>query len=80
MTAQKRRPRLLERRPAETASGLTGVGALTLLIEQAATGHVPAVGIVGSAAGFIAAAVTFLVDHGGIVGMLRLLVHGRTSG
>lgn len=61
-------------RPAETAGGLVGVATAIVAL---AGGSLELVAVVGTAAGLVPSVVTFLVDHGGIRGVLRSLWAGR---
>lgn len=60
-------------RPAETAGAAAGTGGV---IASIASHNWLALGL--AAIGYIPAAVTFLVSHGGIAGLWRSLVHGRS--
>lgn len=69
-----RRPRhAVKNRPAETTGGIAGLATAIAAIAGAST---ELVAIVGTAAGLLPAVVTFLVNHGGISGVLGSLWHG----
>lgn len=61
-------------RPAETTGGL---GALATAIAVALGASTAVVAAAGIAAGLLPAAVTLLVVHGGVRGVLRALWRGR---
>jgi hypothetical protein len=68
------RPSLIARRPAETAGGLVVV-ALNVAHVLGVTD--PAVlTAIGTAAGLVGTAITFVVSHGGIRGIWRTLAGG----
>lgn len=61
-------------RPAETTGGLAGLATAVAALLGAS---VETVAIVGTVAGLLPAAVTLLVAHGGVRGVLRGLWAGR---
>lgn len=61
-------------RPAETAGALAGTGGVVAAI---ASHNWLAVGL--ACAGYVPAAATFLVAHGGVRGVVRSLWRGRSS-
>lgn len=63
-------------RPAETTGGLAGLATALAALLGADT---LTVAVVGTAAGLLPAAVTLLVAHGGIRGVLRALWRGRAA-
>lgn len=62
-------------RPAETTGG---IGATATIIVAALGASKTAIAVIGAVAGALPAAVTFLVAHGGIAGLWRSLIHGRS--
>ena len=63
------------RRPAEKAGA---VGSLALIVARLAGVQDPdALAAIGVAAGALPSVVTFLVDNGGLAGVVGLLLHGR---
>lgn len=62
----------MKSRPAETAGIIAGTGGLAAAI---AASNWLAIGV--ACVGYVPAAVTFLVNHGGVRGTLRLLWGGK---
>lgn len=65
---------VVQHRPAEATGG---VGALATAIAAIAGADVEVVAAVGIAAGLLPAVVTYMVDHGGLLGTFRLILRGR---
>lgn len=63
-----------QNRPAEATGGLA---ALATAIAALAGGSVELVATIGIAAGLLPAIVTYLVGHGGLLGVWREILHGR---
>ncbi len=61
-------------RPAETGGGL---GSAATFVAYALGFSVETVAAVGVIAGLLPSAITLLVDHGGVRGVLRTLLNGR---
>jgi hypothetical protein len=64
----------LQGRPAETGGGL---GAAATFVAYALGCSVETVAAVGVIAGLVPAAVTLWVDHGGLRGIVQLVLNGR---
>lgn len=63
-----------QHRPAEVTGGLA---ALATAITALAGGGVELVTIIGTAAGLLPAVVTYLVSHGGLLGVWHEILRGR---
>lgn len=72
MTVKQR----VQARPAETGGGL---GAAATFTAYALGFSVETVAAVGVIAGLIPAAVSFVVDNGGVRGVLKLVLDGRST-
>lgn len=67
---------LVRTRPAETTGGLAAIATAIAALAGAST---TLVAVIGTAAGALPIAVTYLVNHGGISGVVRALWRGRTT-
>lgn len=72
MTVKQR----VQLRPAETGGGL---GAAATFVAYAAGCSVETVAAVGVIAGLVPSVVSFVVDNGGVRGVVNLVLNGRTT-
>lgn len=65
---------MARRRPAETGGGL---GSAAVAVAYAAGCSADTIAVVGIVAGLAPSAVSWVVDHGGVRGVVRLVLDGR---